>query len=166
MGETLTINTMGTNAAEVVNEKSRLYGSFRKEGNALCYRLGAERLYITPWGENSFRVTSTKCAEMPKERWALQEDVPEMEADIRIEELQASITNGRIRAVVNNIGKIEYWNEKGELLLEEYLRNKNDMRSLVLLPVLANGGGSCKQEFATGTGVHCQLSWCLFSGGL
>ena len=41
--------------------------------------------------------------------------------------MQASITNGRITAVINNVGKIEYRNEKGELLLEEYLRNKNDM---------------------------------------
>lgn len=127
MEERTIVNTMGTSAPEVANEKSRLFGSFCEADNALCYRLGAERLFITPWGENSFRVTSTKCAVMPEERWALTEEVKPVRAQIRIEEMQASITNGRITAVINNVGKIEYRNEKGELLLEEYLRNKNDM---------------------------------------
>ena len=127
MEERTIVNTMGTSAPEVANEKSRLFGSFCEADNALCYRLGAERLFITPWGENSFRVTSTKCAAMPEERWALTEEVKPVQAQIRIEEMQASITNGRITAVINNVGKIEYRNEKGELLLEEYLRNKNDM---------------------------------------
>ena len=121
------VNTMGTISPEVANEESRLFGSFRKEGSALCYQLGAERLCITAWGENSFRVTSTKCAFMPPQRWALTEDVTQPEPEIRIGELQASITNGKITAIINNVGKIEYRNEKGELLLEEYLRNKNDM---------------------------------------
>ncbi len=125
-GQTI-INTMGTNAPEVVNEQSRLYGSFCEKDGALCYQLGAERLFITPWGENSFRVTSTLCAVMPQERWALQEEVPHTDSVIRIEPLRATITNGKITAIVNNIGKIEYRNEKGQLLLEEYLRNKNDM---------------------------------------
>ena len=75
MEERTIVNTMGTSAPEVANEKSRLFGSFCKADNALCYRLGAERLFITPWGENSFRVTSTKCAAMPEERWALTEEV-------------------------------------------------------------------------------------------
>ena len=127
MEERTIVNTMGTSAPEVANEKRRLFGSFCEADNALCYRLGAERLFITPWGENSFRVTSTKCAAMPEERWALTEEVKPVRATIRIEEMQASITNGRITAVINNVGKIEYRNEKGELLLEEYLRNKNDM---------------------------------------
>ena len=127
MEERTIVNTMGTSAPEVANEKRRLFGSFCEADNALCYRLGAERLFITPWGENSFRVTSTKCAAMPEERWALTEEVKPVQAQIRIEEMQASITNGRITAVINNVGKIEYRNEKGELLLEEYLRNKNDM---------------------------------------
>ena len=127
MEERTIVNTMGTSAPEVANEKRRLFGSFCEADNALCYRLGAERLFITPWGENSFRVTSTKCAAMPEERWALTEEVKPVQAQIRIEEMQASITNGRITAAINNVGKIEYRNEKGELLLEEYLRNKNDM---------------------------------------
>ena len=129
MAEQAIVNTMGTGSPEVANEQSRLFGSFCVEGNALCYQLEAERLCITPWGENSFRVTSTKCARMPEERWALTQDVPQGKAQIRIEAMMASITNGRLTAIINNVGKIEYRNEKGELLLEEYLRNKNDMHS-------------------------------------
>ena len=56
MEERTIVNTMGTSAPEVANEKRRLFGSFCEADNALCYRLGAERLFITPWGENSLGV--------------------------------------------------------------------------------------------------------------
>ncbi|EIW26341.1 hypothetical protein FA11_4758, partial [Pelosinus fermentans A11] len=39
----------------------------------------------------------------------------------------AEITNGKIKAVINNIGKLSFYNQKGELLLEEYVRNREDM---------------------------------------
>lgn len=129
MGEQAIMNSMGTASAEVAGQTRRRFGYYFTEANALCYRLGAEKLVIAPWGQNSFRVTATKCAEMPKEKWALTEEVPESHSEIRIGELEAQITNGKITAIINNIGKIEFRNEKGELLLEEYLRNKNDMQS-------------------------------------
>lgn len=44
-----------------------------------------------------------------------------------IHEYSAEITNGKIRAVINNIGKLFFYNQKGELLLEEYVRNREDM---------------------------------------
>ncbi|MCA5010972.1 family 31 glucosidase, partial [Clostridioides difficile] len=31
------------------------------------------------------------------------------------------------KAVINNIGKLSFYNQKGELLLEEYVRNREDM---------------------------------------
>ena len=129
MGEQAIMNSMGTASAEVAGQTRRRFGYYFTEANALCYRLGAEKLVIAPWGQNSFRVTATKCAEMPQEKWALTEEVPESHSEIRIGELEAQITNGKITAIINNIGKIEFRNEKGELLLEEYLRNKNDMQS-------------------------------------
>ena len=51
MGENSIVNTMGTNAPEVVNEQSRLFGHFSEENGALHYQLGAEKLCIAPWGE-------------------------------------------------------------------------------------------------------------------
>ena len=129
MEENAVIGTMDTDALEAENEESRLYGHFSEENGALLYQLDAEKLCIAPWGKNSFRVTATKCGVMPEERWALTMDVPAAETAVRIEPLRASIENGKIRAVINNIGKIEFYNAKGELLLEEYLRNRRDMHS-------------------------------------
>lgn len=34
---------------------------------------------------------------------------------------------GKIRAEINLIGKIAFYNQKGELLLDEYVRNRKDM---------------------------------------
>lgn len=104
-----------------------VYGYFEQKGNALCYRYEAERLIIEPWGENSLRVRSTKLAEMPPEDWALLPPEQPGSPVIEVREDGGSITNGKITAVINLIGKIEIYNQKGELLLNEYVRNRKDM---------------------------------------
>ena len=109
------------------DEVKEIYGYFEQKGNALCYRYEAEKLTIESWGENSLRVRSTKMAGMPGEDWALLE--PEMVSvpKIIIREDGGEITNGKIRAEINLIGKITFYNQKNEVLLEEYLRNRKDM---------------------------------------
>ncbi|MFW2504383.1 TIM-barrel domain-containing protein [Clostridium diolis] len=103
-----------------------LLGYFEEKDGALCYRYDAERLIIMPWGPNSLRIKSTKEPDMPMEDWALIEPKPS-NAKISIEEYSAKIVNGKITAVINQIGKLEFYNQKGELLLEEYVRNRKDM---------------------------------------
>ena len=65
--------------------------------------------------------------EMPEELWALEGAPKASDAKVQIGEHEASITNGKIKAVINNIGKLFFYNQKGELLLEEYVRNREDM---------------------------------------
>jgi alpha-D-xyloside xylohydrolase len=105
-----------------------LLGYFEEKDGTLCYRYDAERLIIKPWGTNSLRVMATKMPEMPGEDWALIEPKPS-DAKIIIENYSAKIINGKITAVINQIGKLEFYNQKGELLLEEYVRNRKDMYS-------------------------------------
>jgi Alpha-glucosidases, family 31 of glycosyl hydrolases len=105
-----------------------LLGYFEEKDGALCYRYDAERLIIMPWGPNSLRIKSTKGPDMPMEDWALIEPKPS-NAKISIEKYSAKIVNGKITAVINQIGKLEFYNQKGELLLEEYVRNRKDMYS-------------------------------------
>lgn len=103
-----------------------MYGYFKEENQKLYYRYDSERVIIEPWGENSLRVRATRMPQMPTEDWALIK--PEStQAKVEIEKYQASITNGKIKAVINRIGKITFYNQKGELLLEEYVRNRKDM---------------------------------------
>jgi len=103
-----------------------LLGYFEEKDGALLYRYDAERLIIEPWGENSFRVRATKLAKMPEEDWALQEKKTG-NSQVTINQYSAEIVNGKIKAVINNIGKIFFYNQKGELLLEEFVRNREDM---------------------------------------
>ncbi|MCH3998051.1 MAG: glycoside hydrolase family 31 protein [Lachnospiraceae bacterium] len=104
-----------------------LLGFFEEKDGALLYRYDAERLIIEPWGENSLRVRATKEPEMPQELWALVGNPEKTDTKVEIHPYSAEITNGKIRAEVNNIGKITFYNAEGKLLLEEYWRNRQDM---------------------------------------
>ena len=109
------------------DEVQVVYGYFEQKGNALCYRYEAERLVIEPWGENSLRVRATKMAEMPQEDWALLAPENPGTPQITVREDGAEIVNGKLRAELNLIGKLTFYNQKGEVLLEEYVRNRKDM---------------------------------------
>ena len=104
-----------------------VYGYFEQKGDALCYRYEAERLIIEPWGENSLRVRASKMPEMPEDDWALLPPERPGTPVIEVREDGGTITNGKITAVLNLIGKLEIYNHKGELLLNEYVRNRKDM---------------------------------------
>jgi alpha-D-xyloside xylohydrolase len=102
---------------------------FRKVGNKLVFRYDAEKLWIEPWGKNSFRVRSTKMAEMPLEDWALSEPVEECVTDIIIMDKLATIVNGKIKATISNYGRMTFYNQKGDVLLDEYIRNRLDLHA-------------------------------------
>lgn len=109
-------------------EQSRdfLLGMFKEKDGKLHYRYDAERLIVEAWGENSLRIRASKMPEMPEEKWALCE--PEkLSPEIKVDDYQAEIKNGKIKAVINKIGKLSFYNQKDELLLEEYVRNRKDM---------------------------------------
>ena len=105
-----------------------LIGYFEEKDGSLLYRYDAERLWITPWGENALRVRASKSAALDPEDWALTVK-PAYPRDVQIDisEYEARIRNGKLTAVINNIGKISFYNQDGKLLLEEFLRNREDM---------------------------------------
>ena len=115
------------NTGDFRSDSNFLLGYFEKKDNGLYYRYDAERVIVEAWGDNSLRVRASKMPQMPQELWAL-EGKPEINnAKVVIGEYSAQITNGKIKAVINNIGKITFYNQKGEVLLEEYVRNREDM---------------------------------------
>lgn len=122
------IKKEGASTGDFRSDNHFLLGYFEEKDHALYYRYDAERVIVEPWGKNSLRVRASKMPEMPDELWAL-DGKPEgrEEASIAIHDFSAEITNGKIRAVVNNIGKLTFYNQKGEVLLEEYVRNREDM---------------------------------------
>ena len=106
-----------------------LFGYFEQNGKTLSYRYYGERVVVEPWGENSLRVRSSKMAEMPQENWALLPPETECIPEIEMNSEWATIRNGKITAKFNRIGKLEFFNDKGEMFLEEYVRNRKDMES-------------------------------------
>lgn len=102
---------------------------FRQDGDRLVFTYDAEQLWIEPWGPNAFRIRATKQAEMPLEDWALQTKLdPPHNVAVTIEKKQATIVNGKIRAVVSGGGKLTIYNNvTNKLLLEEYARNRIDL---------------------------------------
>lgn len=96
-----------------------------QDGNRLCYKFDAELLWIEPWGNNALRVRATKSSTMPTEDWALLAPTP-VEPGITVSGDQGEIVNGQIRGLISR-GKLGIYNSKGDLLLEEYARNRHDV---------------------------------------
>ena len=98
---------------------------FTKEENKLICRYDAQTMWIEAWGENSLRIRATEQDAMPLNDWAL---LPCIQHDvlITIDENGASIINGKMEAVITPAGKVIYRDQKGNIFLEEYLRNRID----------------------------------------
>ena len=116
-----------------------------QEGNRLVLAQGNSQIWIEPWGENSLRVRMTAQPQMDANDWALTEPMPEIKSEITFEVIdvtdpwykteefakyhqtgmQATLKNGKIEARVSHEGWISFYNQKGELLTEEYWRNRN-----------------------------------------
>ena len=96
---------------------------FHRENSSLVREYAGEKLVIEPWGKDSLRVRSTMRRDFEEEEWALlQRERPE-EPEISIRgDGSASITHGRITARVDPRGQIAFLNQKGEVLLEEFMR--------------------------------------------
>ena len=116
-----------------------------RENNRLKIKSGNSQVWIEPWGENSLRVRMTKEPVMNENNWALCEPVKYCEASFSEETIDVTdpwymsdeysryhqkgvnhtITNGKITAKVSFEGCISFFNQNGELLTEEYWRNRN-----------------------------------------
>ncbi|KAH6972497.1 glycosyl hydrolases family 31-domain-containing protein [Ilyonectria sp. MPI-CAGE-AT-0026] len=98
---------------------------FNRDG-ILVYKYDAEQLWIQPWGPNAFRVRATKSGVMPTQDWALEQPLP-TESHISISDVSSSISNGKAKAVISRLGKVTIENAKGQVILEEYTRNRRDI---------------------------------------
>ena len=105
---------------------------FLEREGKLFWQYDGETLCIEPWGENSLRLRAWCQADRPPEDWALTEPVKETPAVVRFEERRgrpvAVIKNGKLTAKVTEGGKVTFLNEKGKILLEEYVRYRKDVR--------------------------------------
>ena len=103
-----------------------------KDGALLCFR-GGEKLEIREWGKDSFRVRATMQRDFTGRDWALtekpvggspviefsEEEIKNVDGSTTKQPL-ATITNGRIRAVVNFAGIITFYRDDRIILREHY----------------------------------------------
>lgn len=97
------------------------------QNGTIRYRYDAEQMVIEPWGPDAFRVRATKDSRFPTEDWALTQEPQKAEAQCCMTEDGAQAVNGKLKVSVNRFGKVMFYNQKGELLLEEYCRNRSDV---------------------------------------
>ena len=96
---------------------------FERQNDSLIFRLNGETVMVSPWGEDSLRTRAALFNELSDNSPALLS--PEKsEPVIELGERQAVITNGKIHAVLSlqdwgDELQISYYNQKGELLLQE-----------------------------------------------
>lgn len=117
----------------------------RQENNRIIISAGNSQVWIEPWGKNSARVRMTNEAKMDENDWALTEKVEDCTPQIIVEEVdmtdpwyrgeewkkyhktgqEFTMINGKLTVKINGEGWISYYNQKGELLTQEYWRNRD-----------------------------------------
>ena len=98
---------------------------FEKDGK-LYRRFDKELLCLEPYGKNGLRIRATHLNAFSDESLSALIE-PQEKAEhpvITVDGKTGTITNGKIRCEVLCTGKMKFYNEKGELLLEEYDRNR------------------------------------------
>jgi alpha-D-xyloside xylohydrolase len=107
----------------VLNSYFILYFMFHREKGSLVREYASEKLVIESWGKDSLRVRSIMRPAFEDEEWALFHRERSEAPDISIPgDGSASITHGLITARVDPRGQITFLNQKGEVLLEEFMR--------------------------------------------
>ena len=81
-----------------VLEREGFMQYFEKQGNALIFRQDGETVRVEPWQKDSLRVRGTLLSEIEEGSIALLDPEP-VEAEIElVDELKATIKNGKIQA--------------------------------------------------------------------
>lgn len=122
---------------------------FKSENGRLLYCYDGESVLIEAWGEHALRVRATRNRVLSGQDWALDaQDAHATGVDIYldpsagggsymnmyagVDHSYGSITNGKIKAVINADGVLTFYNQKGEQLLKEYWRRLKDETSMAL----------------------------------
>lgn len=96
----------------------------KQDGNKVVRRFDKELLVVEPWGKNSLRVRATQLHEFQADYYSALIAPVELEPEIICDGKSATIKNGKITCEVMMTGKLKFYNQKGQLLLEEFDRNR------------------------------------------
>lgn len=108
--------------SDIINSRGTKFMEFYTEHNILYGHFYTETIALQAWGKNALRFRSTKYPSFTDHTWALTEKADASLPVIQIDAHQASIINGRIKAVINDYGVITYYKDD-QIILQEYFRN-------------------------------------------
>ncbi len=96
---------------------------FEEDNGSLIFRENGETVMLTPWGADSLRVRAKVMGEIGGDSPALL-PVPKTDAKIQIQDWEASIQNGSLKAVLmvqpwGHALQITFFDEEGKVLLRE-----------------------------------------------
>ncbi len=134
-------SVMSTMRAEVI------YMEICRQGTRLIIRRHPMTIWLDPWGPNGIRVRASCEKKMDEHDWALTEPVEETESSIVFREVdmtdpwnkasedsgkhstgtEADLINGKIRASVSPEGWISFFDDKGNILTQEYWRTRDHL---------------------------------------
>lgn len=127
---------------------------FEREDRGLLFRENGETVLVSPWGRDGLRVRARILEEIGEESAALLAPQEQDDAVIEIGEMEASITNGKIRArlAVQPWGRalqMTFYNEKGEVLLQEIPNGGALQKKARAFRALPGGAFSLKASFVS-----------------
>ena len=93
---------------------------FKVENGSLFFKYRYETVWVMPWG-NGLRVRATQNQTFTSEDWALTMPA-DAQAEITVTEEGATVKNGKIRLEMSPYGRMRFFNDKDELLLDEFYR--------------------------------------------
>ncbi len=129
-------------------------GFFEQEENKLIFRENGETVWVEAWGADSLRVRSAMLSDIADGSVALSDNIGNIpyETSITIDEWEATISNGNIKAVLTvqpwgRALQMSFYNAGGELLLREISNGGALMRKARHFKPLQGGDFRLKVSF-------------------
>lgn len=97
---------------------------FEIQGSTLIRRMDREVLQIQPWGRDSFRIRATHRGTIEETPGSALLPATVCDASIQLDGDKAEIRNGKLTCRVLASGKLRFFNDQGEMILEEFDRNR------------------------------------------
>lgn len=99
-------------------------GQFMEKDNRFIWRYNGETMVIEAWGKNSLRIRAVMMGDILDTDFALLKPSEKCIPDIAVDRRRATVTNGKIKAVIAQGGwagncQISFYNQKNELLFQE-----------------------------------------------
>ncbi|MCD8336903.1 MAG: glycoside hydrolase family 31 protein [Lachnospiraceae bacterium] len=129
---------------------------FEVQNQSLIFRENGETVMVTPWGRDGLRVRAAFIGEIGEGSAALL-DAEAGEAVLSVEDMSATVQNGRITAKLEvqpwgRALQISFYNQKGELLLQEIPNGGALQKKARHFRSLPGGGYELKASFCANPG--------------